>query len=45
MVEMVNSEDPEYQEKPLPVDILDKKLVDINAKYRKKEVTETIPTI
>jgi len=37
MVEMVNSEDPEYHEKPLPVDILDKKLVDINAKYRKKE--------
>lgn len=45
MVEMVNSEDPEYHEKPLPVDILDKKLVDINAKYRKKETTETIPTI
>ena len=37
MVEMVNSEDPEYHEKPLPVDILDKKLVDINAKYRKKD--------
>lgn len=36
MVEMVNSEDPEYHEKPLPVDILDKKLVDINAKYRKQ---------
>ena len=45
MVEMVNSEDPEYHEKPLPVDILDKKLVDINAKYRKKEEPETIPTI
>lgn len=37
MVEMVNSEDPEYHEKPLPIDILDKKLVDINAKYRKKD--------
>ena len=36
MVEMVNSEDPEYHEKPLPIDILDKKLVDINAKYRKQ---------
>ena len=47
MVEMVNSEDPEYHEKPLPVDILDKKLVDINAKYRKKEEPddEYIPTI
>ena len=41
MVEMVNSEDPEYHEKPLPVDILDKKLVDINAKYRKKEEPNT----
>lgn len=40
MVEMVNSEDPEYHEKPLPVDILDKKLVDINAKYRKKDPTD-----
>lgn len=37
MVEMVNSEDPEYHEKPLPIDILDKKLIDINAKYRKKD--------
>ena len=45
MVEMVNSEDPEYHEKPLPVDILDKKLIDINAKYRKKEEPEYIPTI
>ena len=47
MVEMVNSEDPEYHEKPLPVDILDKKLVDINAKYRKKDPDEPeyIPTI
>ena len=42
MVEMVNSEDPEYHEKPLPVDILDKKLVDINAKYRKKEPDDDV---
>ena len=42
MVEMVNSEDPEYHEKPLPVDILDKKLVDINAKYRKKEPVPSV---
>lgn len=46
MVEMVNSEDPEYHEKPLPVDILDKKLVDINAKYRKKDSdNEYIPSV
>ena len=47
MVEMVNSEDPEYHEKPLPVDILDKKLVDINAKYQKKtpDEPEYVPTI
>ena len=47
MVEMVNSEDPEYHEKPLPVDILDKKLVDINAKYRKKapDEDEYIPSV
>ena len=40
MVEMVNSENPEYHEKPLPIDILDKKLVDINAKYRRKDPTD-----
>lgn len=43
MVEMVNaSEDPQGEKIPMPVDILDKKLADINVKYKPKKDEEEV---